>query len=124
MTLNLPNLLRLTIPNLLKLKNDPVSHDPAWPTVLTKLPSDIPKFKGNSSEYPGEHVMTFHLWCSSNFLNDDSIRLRLFQCTLTCPATKWYIELPGGAYTSFNDLAMTFLNQFQLPVCYDVITEL
>ena len=39
-------------------------------------------------------------------------------------ATKWYIELPRGAFTLFDDLVMTFLNHFQLPVRYDVGTEL
>ena len=38
--------------------------------------------------------------------------------------TKWYIEFPRGNYTSFNNLAMTFLNHFQLPVRYDAGTEL
>ena len=88
MTLNLPDLLRLT--------NNPVSHDLAWPAVATKLPSDIPKFEGKSGEDPGGHVTNFHLWCSSNSLHNDSIHLRLFQRTLTGPAEKWYIELLGG----------------------------
>ena len=48
----------------------------------------------------------------------------LFQHTLTGPAAKWYIELPRGTFTLFDDLAMTFLNHFQLPVRYDVGTEL
>jgi hypothetical protein len=52
--------------------NDPMCHDLAWPPVPTKIPSDIPKFKGKSGEDPGDHVTTFHLWCSSNSLNDDS----------------------------------------------------
>ena len=60
---------------------------------------------------------------SSNSLNHDSVRLRLFQCTLTGPTEKWYIEFPGGTYTSFNHLAITFLNHFQLPVRYDAGTE-
>ena len=50
--------------------------------------------------------------------------MRLFQRTLTGPAEKWYIELPRGAFTLFEDLVMTFLNHFQLPVRYDVGTEL
>ena len=33
-------------------------------------------------------------------------------------------ELPRGAYALFNDLTTTFLNHFQLPVHYDVGTEL
>ena len=80
--------------------------------IPTKLPSDIPKFEGKASEDFGEHVTTFHLWCSSNSLHDDSICLRLFQRTLTGPVEKWYIELPRGTYTTVDDLAMTFLNHF------------
>ena len=37
---------------------------------------------------------------------------------------EWYIELPRGYFALFDDLAMTFLNQFQLPLHYDVGTEL
>ena len=75
--------------------NDPMSHNQEWPAIPNKLPSDIPKFEGKAGEDPGEHVTTFHLWCSSNSLHDDSIRLRLFQRTLTGPSMKWYTELPG-----------------------------
>ena len=50
--------------------------------------------------------------------------MRLFQRTLTGPAVKWYIELPRGAFSFFDDLAMNFLNHFQLPVRYDVGIEL
>ena len=85
---------------------------------------DIPKFEGKAHEDPDEHVTTFHLWCSSNSLHDDSIRLRPFQHTLMGPMVKWYIELLGGAYSMFDDLAMTFLNHFLLLVCYDIDTKL
>ena len=63
--------------------------------------------------------MKFHLWCFSNNIVDDSIRLRLFQCTLTSPAAKWYIELPQAKYPNFHSLAFMFLQYFQLPVRYD-----
>jgi hypothetical protein len=36
---------------------------------------------------------------------------------------KWYIELDHSIYSSFGELAMAFLNHFQLPVRYDVGTE-
>ena len=104
--------------------NDHVSHESAWPVVPTKLPSDIPKFKDKLGEYLSEHVTTFHLCFSSNSLHEDSIRLRLFQCTLIGPAVKWYIELPRRAFTFCDDLAMNFLNHFQLPVHYNIGTEL
>jgi hypothetical protein len=65
----------LNIPDLTKLTNDPILHDPTWPAMPTKLPSDIPKFEGKAGNDPANHVMTFHLWCSSNIIMDDSIRL-------------------------------------------------
>jgi hypothetical protein len=37
---------------------------------------------------------------------------------------KWYIELPRGAYKTFNQLVLVFLNHFQLSVRYDVGIEL
>ena len=37
---------------------------------------------------------------------------------------KWYIELPRGAFALFDDLAMNFINHFQIPVRYDIGTEL
>ena len=110
--------------DLLRLMNDPVAYDPAWSAVPTKLPSDIPKFKGKLGEDLSEHVTTFHLWCSLNSLHQDSIRLWIFQCTLIGPAVKWYIELPRRSFSLFDDLAMTFLNYFQLLLHYDVSTEL
>ena len=108
----LPFLATLNLPNLSRLTNDPESHDPAWPAVPTKLPSDIPKFEGKPGEDPSEHVTMFHLWCSLNSLHQDSIRLRLFQRTLIGPAMKWYIELPRGTFALFDDLVMTFINHF------------
>ena len=74
----LPFLATLNLLDLSRFMKDPVSHDPAWTAVPTKLPSDIPKFEGKDGEDPGEHVTTFHLWCSSNSLHDVSIHLRLF----------------------------------------------
>jgi hypothetical protein len=71
----LPFLATLNLLDLSKLMNYPMSHDPTWPPVPTKLPSNIPKFEGKNREDPGDHVTTFHLWCSSNSLNHDSIRL-------------------------------------------------
>ena len=94
----LPFLVMPNLPDLSRLTNNPVSHDPTWEAIPTKLPSDIPKFKGKPREDPSEHVTMFHLWCSSNFLHEDSICLRLFQHTLIGPAVKWYIELPRGHF--------------------------
>jgi hypothetical protein len=119
-----PFLATLDLPDLSRILNDPILHSPYWPIIPAKLPSDIPKFDGRSGEDPNNHVMTFHLWCSSNSLMDDSIRLRLFQRTLTGSATKWYIELPRGFFNDFNTLAMAFLTHYQLPIRYETGTKI
>ena len=120
----LPFLATPNLPDLSRLMNNPVSHDPAWSAFPTKLPSDIPKFEGKPGEDPSKHVTTFYLWFSLNSLHQDSIHLRLFQCTLIGPAMKWYIELHRGAFALFDDLVMTFINHFQLPVHYVIGTKL
>jgi hypothetical protein len=70
---HMPYLASLNIPYLSKLMNDPILHDPTWPTMHTKLPLDNPKFEGKAGEYPANHIMTFHLWFSSNNIMDDSV---------------------------------------------------
>jgi hypothetical protein len=120
----LPFLATLDLPDLSRILNDPILLSPHWPVITAKLSSDIPKFDGKPGEYPNNHVMTFHLWCSSNSLMDDSIRLRLFQRTLTSSATKWYIELPRGFFNDFNTLAMDFLTHYQLHILYEIGTKI
>jgi hypothetical protein len=62
----------LDLPYFSHLTNDPIKHAPFWTHIISKLSSDIPKFNEKLGEYPNNHVMTFHLWCSSNSLMDDS----------------------------------------------------
>jgi hypothetical protein len=114
--LQMPYLASLNIPDLTKLTNDPILHDATWPAMPTKLPSDIPKFEGKAGDDPANHVMTFHLWCSSNSIMEDSVRLRLFQRTLTGPSAKWYVEEKSGSHSTFESLAKAFLTFFQLPI--------
>ena len=90
----------------------------------TKLPSDIPKFEGLAGEDPTNHVRSFHMWCSSNSITDDSIRLRLFQRMLTGEASKWYVDQTASSHTTFATLARAFLSYFQLPPRYDTGIEL
>jgi hypothetical protein len=92
--------------------------------MSTKFPLDIPNFEAKPNEDLGDHVTTFHLWFSSNSLKYDTVQLRLFQHTLIGSAMKWYIELDRSRYSYFSELAMTFLNHFQLPVRCDVGTEM
>ena len=74
----LPFLETLDLPELSKLINDPIMHDPFWSSIPAKLPSDIPKFYGKQGEDPKDHVMTFHIWFSSKYLMYDSICLSIF----------------------------------------------
>jgi hypothetical protein len=120
----IPYLVSLNIPDLSKLTNDPILHDPIWPNMPTKIPSDIPKFEGKLAEDLANHVMTFHLWCSSNNIMVDSIRLRLFQRTLTGPSTKCYVDKNSTTHVTFESLANACLAFFQLPVCHDIDLEL
>jgi hypothetical protein len=92
-------LATLHLLEFLRLLNDLIYHDLHWSPMSTKFPSDIPKFEGNPGKDPGDHVTTFHLWCSSNSLKDDFVELFLFQCTLIGHATKWYIELEKSKYS-------------------------
>jgi hypothetical protein len=115
----MPYLASINIPYLTKLTNDPILHNPTWPAMPTKLPSDIPKFEGKSRDDLANHIMTFHLCYSSNNITDYSIRLRLFKCTLTGPSTKWYVEEKFGSHVTFESLAKAFLTFFQLPIHHD-----
>ena len=117
-------LATLDLPNFSKLINDPIRHNPSWPPILVKLPSDIPKFDGKQGDDPKNHVMTFHLRCYLNSLMDDSVCLRLFQRTLTGTAAKWYIELPQHSFVDFGSLATVFITHFQLPIHYEMGIDL
>jgi hypothetical protein len=50
--LYMPYLASLNIPNLSKLTNEPILHEPTWTVMPTKLPSYIPKFEGKLIEDP------------------------------------------------------------------------
>jgi hypothetical protein len=120
----MPYLASLNIPNLSKIMNYVIFHDPTWPNMPTKLPLDIQKFEGKLGEDPANHVMNFHLWFSSNNIMDESIHLRLFQRPLTGPSTEWYVDEKSGSHVTFESLAKEFLAFFQLPVCHDTGLEL
>jgi len=69
----LPFLATLDIPNLYKLTNDPIYHNLLWPPIPHKISIDILKFEGKQGEDLGAHITTYHLWCFSNSMVDDSI---------------------------------------------------
>jgi hypothetical protein len=120
----MPYLASLNIPDLTKLTNDPILHEPTWLNMPTKPPSDIPKFEGKLGEDPANHVMNFHIWFSSNSIMDDSILLILFQRTLTGPSTKWYVDKKSVSHVTFESLAKAFLSFSKLPVHHDTILEI
>jgi len=78
----------IDIPDMYKFTNDPINHKLHWPPISHKIPIDIPKFKGKQGDDLATNVTTYHLWCVSNSMVDDSIHLILFPRTLTCNATK------------------------------------
>jgi len=117
-------LATLELLDVSKLTNDPILHNLYWPPVPTKIPGDCPKFDGKAGEDPQAHVMTYHLWCSSNSWLDDSIWLCLFQWTLVGSTAKWYIELARRSFQHFNSLVMAFLTHFQLSIRYKTGTHL
>ena len=84
----LPFLSILQFSNLSKLTNDPIMHHLAFPPVPVKIPTGILKFEGKMGDDPASHITTYHLWCVSNSMLDDSIKLRLFPHTLTGNAAK------------------------------------
>lgn len=43
--------------------------------VAVVVAFDLELFDGKPGEDPNNHVMTYHLWCSSNSLIDDSIHM-------------------------------------------------
>jgi hypothetical protein len=114
----------LNIPDLTKLINDPILHDPTWPAMPTKLPSDIPKFEGKMGDDLDNHIMTFHLWFFSNNIMDESIRFILFHHTLTNPASKWYVEEKYGSHVTFESLAKEFSIFFHISIHHDNGLEL
>jgi hypothetical protein len=120
----MPYLASLNIPDLSKLIKDSILHDTTWLAMPTKLPLDIPKFEGKAGDDPTNHVVTFHLWCFSNNIMDDSIQLRLFQRTLTGPSTKWYVDEKSWSHTTFKYLAKAILTFFQLSIRHENGLEL
>ena len=49
---NLPFMDCLKFPDWARLNNDPIIHQPHWPPIPTKLPSDVPNIEGKAGECP------------------------------------------------------------------------
>lgn len=105
----LPFLATLELPDLLKLVNNPIPHHFAWPPVPFNIPTNIPKFNGNTRENPANHITTYHLWCVSNSFFDDLIKLLLFPRTLTGNTVKWFIDIPSTLFFDLDTLNMIHL---------------
>jgi hypothetical protein len=76
-TPNFPYLASLNIPYLTKLMNDPIYMIPLGLTCPPNYLQTSQSLKGNQGEDPTNHIMSFHLWCSSNNIMEDSIRLMI-----------------------------------------------
>jgi hypothetical protein len=120
----LPFLATLELPDLSKLTNDPIRNHSTRPLVPVKIPTDIPKFDGKTGEDPTNHITTYNLWCVSNSFLDDSIKLWLFLKKLIGNVAKRFIELPSTSFFDFQSLAIAFLTHFQLPIQYEMGTEI
>ena len=116
-------LATLELPNLSRLTNDPIQHNPSWSTIPVNTPTDIPELDGKTGKDLTTNITMYHPWCLSNSLLDDSICLHLFPCTLIGNASKWFIELKTTSFNNFNALAMAFLTHFQLPIRYETINN-
>jgi len=102
----LPFLAMLDIHDLYKLTNDPIYHNLLCLPIPHKITTNIPKFDGKQGEDLGTHITTYHLWCVSKSMVDNSIRLRLFPRTLTRNIAKWYIVLPHTLVNAFETLTI------------------
>lgn len=100
----------LSLPNFIKIINYPLLHDPILSAMPTNLPFKIPKFEGNPGEYPSNHIHSFHIWCSSSFITEDSIHFHLFQHTLTVIVAKWYVDQPHASNSTFVTLTEYFFH--------------
>jgi hypothetical protein len=60
----LPFLATLELPDLSKLKNDPIRHHPAWPLFPVKIPTDISKFDGKTGKTP--QIISPHTICGAS----------------------------------------------------------
>ena len=119
-----PFLATLELPNLSRLTNDPIQHNPTWQDIPVNILIDIPKFDGKIGEDLTTHITTYYLLSVSNSLLDSIIHLCLFPHTLTSNALKWFIEFPTSLFNNFNSLALALLIHFQLPIHYEIGIEI
>jgi hypothetical protein len=89
----------------------------------TKLPSNIPKFDGKPGEDSTNHIMTFHIWCSSNTSWKIPFSYDYFK-EPSRSVLKWYVDEKSGSHVTFESLAKSFLSFFQLPVHHDIGLEI
>lgn len=88
--------------------------------MLTNLPSNIPNFQGQVEKDPSNHIMSLHIWHSSNNIIEDSVHLCLFQQTLMGPVARWYVNEPNVTYGTFEGIMKAFLLFLQLPLRHDI----
>jgi hypothetical protein len=121
---HMPYLASLNISDLTKLTNDPILHNPTWPAMPTKLPSDILKFEGKAGDDPANHIMTFSPMVFFEQHHGRVHPIEVISMYTHYPSAKWYVEERSGSHTTFESLAKSFLIFFELPIRHDNGLEL
>ena len=83
-------------------------------TPVTPFPTsfEILKFDKYTGETcPITYLKKFSVLCQEVAYSDDYLK-RLFPRSLGGPAFEWFMNLPKGSYTTFNDLANKFIAQY------------
>ena len=92
----------------------------------TVIPSTFmgPKVTFTGVEDPEAHITTFHTQMMLS-RGSDAVYCKLFMSTLACAALDWFISLPDGHITSFDQFTTLFREQYIVnrappPISYDL----
>ncbi|GAU17354.1 hypothetical protein TSUD_232300 [Trifolium subterraneum] len=91
-----------------------VLHTSGYPYIHHKIPK-IELYDGTTD--PEEHLEKFRAHMLLQGFKD-GIMCRVFACTLTGPAIRWFFSLPPYSIYSFPQLAQAFLSRFVLSKTY------
>lgn len=120
----LSSLATTKFPNLLRLSNDPILKKPFLVDCSYHDTYRYPKLWWWNWWGPIVNITTYHLWCVSNSLLDDSIFILLFPHTLANNTLKWFINFSTTSFNSFTTLVMSFLTHFKLHIWYEIGTKI
>lgn len=75
---------------------------------LNELPKgtrkNLPKFLGDGSQHPDEHIATFYIACGVLGVKHEDVSLRLFIKNLHGVVADWFYHLPNACITSWVTL--------------------